>query len=305
MIGKTRFSGHVARLLLLFCTILAMTNSAAWGNSMGIVGKAKPVWSGIVTGSGMYEFGSTATLLATPNDGFSFDGWYDGWFEKKTKIHSDPVYSFTVTEPRATLEARFIPNTPSTFQITANAYMVVIATGGGLYEQGAPVTLEATPADLFDGWYENGEKVHSEAVYSFTATANRTLTALHRQDLGFYTRIVPVTVNAGFGGKVTDGSFYGNGVIELAYPTSGYTDTLLATPDLGYSFDGWYVNGVKVHEETVYCFHADEFSHQTLEARFTKDDKSGGGCSAGMGILFSLALTALFVLNPRFRATLK
>ena len=304
MTGKTRFSVRMARLLLLFCAILMMTNSEAWGDETGIVGKANPIWSGIVSGSGRYEFGTTATLLATPNDGFSFDGWYEGRHERKTKIHSEPVYSFTVTGPRVTLEARFIPNTPGICQITANAYMVVITTGGGLYEQGDTVTLEATPAKFFDGWYENGEKVHSETVYSFTATANRTLTALHQQDLDFATVIVPVTVNAGFGGKVTDGSFYGNGVIELSYPTSGYTDTLLASPKSGYTFDGWYVNGVKVHEETVFSFHADEYALQTLEARFTKDDSSGG-CNVGVGILFSLALGALFGLNPRFRATLK
>jgi len=84
-----------------------------------------------------------------------------------------------------------------------------------------------------------------------------------------------------------------------ANPTNG------TIPNSGYSFDGWYANGVKVHDETVYCFHADEYSHQTLEARFTIDDSGGGGCSADAGILFSLAFGALFGLNSRFRATLK
>ena len=303
MTGKTRYRERVASLLLLLCAILTMTNSAAWGDSMGIVGKAKPIWSGIVTGSGMHEWGATVTLTATPNAGFSFDGWYDGWFENKSKIHSDPVYSFTVTEPRVDLEARFIPNTPGIRQITTNAYRAVVATGGGLYEQGATVTLTAAPANDFEGWYENGELVHSEAVYSFTATANRTLTALHQRGLGFFTRIVPITVNAGIGGKVTDGSFYSNGAIELYYPTSGYSETLMATPNSGYSFDGWYVDGVKVHEESVYSFLPDVYSNQTLEARFTKD--RSGGCNIGVGMLCAFALTALFGLNRRFRATLK
>ena len=53
-------------------------------------------------------------------------------------------------------------------------------SGGGTYNAGATVTLKATPNSnySFDGWYEDGIKiVNAGAVYTFTASSNRTLEA--------------------------------------------------------------------------------------------------------------------------------
>lgn len=57
---------------------------------------------GSATGGGVYNNGSTATVTATSNTGYKFDGWYkDG-----NRIYSGTQYSFRVTED-ITLEARF------------------------------------------------------------------------------------------------------------------------------------------------------------------------------------------------------
>lgn len=53
-------------------------------------------------------------------------------------------------------------------------------TGAGQYQEGATVTLVATAGDgyKFSGWQEGGQTVSTGAAYTFTATADRTLTAL-------------------------------------------------------------------------------------------------------------------------------
>lgn len=73
--------------------------------------------SGTVTGAGGYTSGETATLKATPNSGYRFDGWYN---ESGTRVSTNATYSFTVTQNQ-NFTAKFVkdtvivpgPNTPS------------------------------------------------------------------------------------------------------------------------------------------------------------------------------------------------
>ncbi len=69
--------------------------------------------------------------------------------------------------------------TPEKVEITVDSTEGGTVTGAGEYEFGASVTLTATPADgyVFEGWYENGELVSSSKVLTFTAQADRQLTA--------------------------------------------------------------------------------------------------------------------------------
>ena len=59
-------------------------------------------YGGTVSGNGNFKLGESATVRATADTGYSFDGWYDG----NTKVSSDAVYTFTVTDNR-TLKAIF------------------------------------------------------------------------------------------------------------------------------------------------------------------------------------------------------
>ena len=60
---------------------------------------------GTATGGGTYEANAPVTLTATPNAGYSFDGWY----ESNIKVSGDLVYAFPATADRA-LQARFTNN---------------------------------------------------------------------------------------------------------------------------------------------------------------------------------------------------
>ena len=69
---------------------------------------------------------------------------------------------------------------PDKYQITATAEENGSVTGGGEYEEGTLVTLTAVADNgyVFEGWYENGERIeNAEANYLFIAAEGRTLEA--------------------------------------------------------------------------------------------------------------------------------
>lgn len=93
-------------------------------------------------------------------------------------VSTDSTYTFTVTGNRsltAVFEA-IIPTYTITATISPDGSGTV--TGAGQYQEGATVTLVATPADgyEFSGWQEGGQTVSTNTTYSFTATEDREFT---------------------------------------------------------------------------------------------------------------------------------
>lgn len=70
--------------------------------SYTVTANANPSEGGTVSGGGDYYKGDTATVTATPKNGWKFTGWFDG----NNIVSSSASYSFTVTE-NVTLSARF------------------------------------------------------------------------------------------------------------------------------------------------------------------------------------------------------
>ena len=62
-----------------------------------------PANGGTVTGGGSFQPNASVTLRATPNTGWTFDGW----FESATRVSTNITFTFAATENR-TLEARFV-----------------------------------------------------------------------------------------------------------------------------------------------------------------------------------------------------
>jgi len=134
-----------------------------------------PPGSGVTSGDGVYDNGSSCTLTATPNLGYAFKGWYNVW---ETICYStQPEYTFTVTQDK-TLTAKFIP---ANYTITLNASPTAggSISGDGTYPSGSVVTVSAhaNSGYRFNGWVENGEVVSMGTSYMFSATADRNLTA--------------------------------------------------------------------------------------------------------------------------------
>jgi|GEM_PF-4196989 len=200
---------------------------------------------GFATDGGIYNRDEIVTLTAMPHFGYVFSGW----FEAGVKIpDAEAVYKFSADKHR-TLEARFLP----AYTINVTAGIGGTATGGSTYKRGEKVTLTAKPDSgyVFDGWYEDGEKIpYAEAVYEFVATNLRTIEA----------RFLPacsITVTAGAGGTATGGGTY----------KPGENVTLTAKPDSGYVFSGWYEDG-KIIPETGAVYEFSASNHRTIEARF-------------------------------------
>lgn len=134
-----------------------------------------PAAGGSVSGAGSYEEGAQCTLIATPNDGYRFAGWYEG----STQVSANATLSFTVAMNRI-LEARFEESTAVVITLTSDHPNVTTQTGAGEYERGQQVTINSTTTDSnleFDGWYNGSTKVSQQQQYTFTAQSSMTLQA--------------------------------------------------------------------------------------------------------------------------------
>ena len=205
-----------------------------------ITATANPTNGGTVSGGGTYAQGSTCTLHATPNSGYSFVKWT----RNGTQVSTNPNYSFTVTG-NASYVAHFQQNTTNyTITATASPSNAGTITGAGSYASGSTCTLRATPNSgyTFVNWLENGTSVSTNATYSFTVTGNRNLIAVFDVAPTNYT--ITATANPSNGGSVSGGGTY----------ASGSTCTLRATANSGYQFVNWTKNGTQVSTNPDYSF---------------------------------------------------
>lgn len=142
------------------------------------------------------------------------------------------------------------------------------ATGNGRFEAGQNATLRATPSEgaSFVGWKRgnaSGELLSSANPYTFPVTENITVCAVFQ---GGSTQNYTIQASAS---PVAGGSVNGAGSYA-----AGAQCTLVASAALGYTFDGWYLNGSKVSSNASYSFTVN--GNATYEARFTSDQPQGG-----------------------------
>lgn len=132
---------------------------------------------GTVSGGGRKVVGTSVTVVATPAEGYKFDGWY----ENDTLVSNNASYTFTASVAR-NLVARFAESHDVVIQATCNVdSSLATVTGGGTYQVGDTVTLQSTKAAgaqlVFNGWWEGSSLVSNNNPYTFTAEASRTLVA--------------------------------------------------------------------------------------------------------------------------------
>lgn len=197
---------------------------------------------GSVAGAGRYLNGAPVTVSVTVGEGFVFTGW----MENGTVVSVEETYTFIASQSR-NLIAELAKLYTITGLISPDGSGSV--QGGGVYREGASVTLSALPNEdyRFLAWMEDGEQVSEDAVYTFTASSDRVLTALF-EEIPIY--LISVIADPEGGGAVSGGGRY----------REGASVTLTRTLNEGYRFLGWYdaSDGTLLGEDESYTFTAEK-----------------------------------------------
>ncbi len=177
-----------------------------------------PAEGGTVTGGGIYDYGSTATLTAIPNEGYVFLFWND-------YSGANPRY-ITVTG-NATYTATFMQSGTPTYTVTvlSNNVLLGSVTGGGEYPQGTTIEISAIPSAVatFTGWDDGNTDNPRQVVVDH----DMTFTALF--EIAQETYEIDVVSGDPLLGRV-----YGGGTFA-----ANTTITIGATPYAGNYFTGW------------------------------------------------------------------
>ena len=208
---------------------------------------ASPQNAGNVSGGGNYTSGQTATIHATPFEGYRF--YY--WTENSSVVSTDKDYSFTVTSNRY-----FVAN----FDVLQYYILVNISpsnggtvNGSGRYRHNQTVNLVATPSNgyVFINWTEGNNIVSMNQTYQFVATSNRNITA----NFGIRQQVTTIS------NPTNSGILTGSGTYE-----QGEKVIVTATPTLGYYFLYWTENNSIISTVTSYEFTIE--SSRNLVANF-------------------------------------
>lgn len=188
-----------------------------------VVSTSLPIAGGNTIGTGTFNQGSSVTLTATPNAGYSFLNWT----ENGTIVSTSSSYQLTMAGNKA-LVANFTLSLVVT--LSSNPSVGGVTTGAGSFTPGASATVTATPNSgyTFENWTEGTNIVSTEATYTSSLNVSRTLVANFVLTAGN-----TFTLNA----IANNGTIIKNPL--LASYNSGAPVQLTATPNSGYVFSSW------------------------------------------------------------------
>lgn len=213
---------------------------------------AMPGEGGSVSGAGTYSIGSSVYVSASASSSYVFDYWEN---EEGDTVSTDRVFYLTKGNGAETLTAhfRFVPGSPSEpdlpsttlyYRLTSQTSTGGSVSGGGRYQMGTQVTVNAYPETgfYFTQWTDkDGNVVSTSSSYRYTMQDySDTLTAHFQFDPSSPSEPSDpilrktVTVSCGEGGY-----YYGNTGRIL----QGNSITLTAHTNTSYDFVGWYLNG--------------------------------------------------------------
>ena len=182
--------------------------------------------------------GDEVTVTAAPKAGYAFAGWFLG--DSEEPVSMEPEYTFVVMEGKK-LTAKF---EKKKFQVSLTAEDGGTASCDveeAVYEDSVTVTAAPKTGYDFAGWFleDSEEPVSMEPEYTFSVTGETKLTAR------FAKKKFKVSVTAKYGGTVSCS------VTEASYQDPV---TVVAEPNNGYVFAGWYEGSVRVSKEMTYTF---------------------------------------------------
>ena len=174
-------------------------------NSYEVTATANPIEGGTISGTGSYDHGTTASLTASANEGYTFTNWT----KNGVSVSTNATYSFTVTQATA-LVANFTINS---YDVTATANPT----------EGGTVTVGARNRDDLVYDFENGW----QGWTTFQGSTTSPHSWMHNTEYTAYdsngNQIVPECHNS------TSGMMLSESYISAS--TSGGSDATAVTPD--------------------------------------------------------------------------
>lgn len=211
-----------------------------------------PSGSGVVTGAGTYDSGTSIQIEAIANTGYSFVRWSDNVYTNPRSVLVNSSQSFT-----AIFQQQDTPLTQYTISTSVSPSGSGSVSGGGTYDSGSTITLTATPNNgyIFSRW-SDGVTNSSRSV---NVTGNMSFTAefiLDSSSVETYT--INTSVSPSGSGTVSGGGIY----------EYGDTVTLTANANSGYVFASWS-DGLTQNPRNIQVT-----SNLNLIAYFTEDVSS-------------------------------
>lgn len=138
--------------------------------------------------------------------------------------------TITATVDGKSAECSVTVNAAQTYTVTLEANGGTVS-GGGTFKEGSDVTVTANANSgyRFVRWEENGAQVSTDREYTFTLTADRTLTAVFTRVITYYTLTFETN-----GGSPID-------AVRRAFGTTVNLSGYLPVRE-GYEFGGWYAD---------------------------------------------------------------
>ena len=235
---------------------------------------SNPAVGGTTSGGGPFNSGSSVTVTATANAGYTFTNWT----ENGIVLTSSISYQFPISGNR-TLVANFSAVPPTQYTVTLSSIPLAGGTtsGSGPFNSGSSVTVTATAnaGYTFTNWTENGIVLTSSISYQFTISGNRTLVAN-------FTSVIPAQYTVTLLSiPLAGGTTSGSGTFN-----SGSSVTVTATANSGYTFTNWTKNGIAVSTNASYTFTIS--GNTTLVANFNSTPTGPAGVDLGSAGNFAI-----------------
>jgi len=206
-------------------------------------------------GSHWYDEDSDVSVDAIPDSGWMLDHWLlDG-----VDVGSADPYTVTMDDDHA-LTAVFVRIQHELTISVVGSGTTSPAPGSHMYNEGSDVSVDAQPAAgwMLDHWLLDGVDVGSADPYTVTMDDDHALTAV-------FTEIVGVTYDLTI---AVDGSGSTDPAVGVHTYSEGSDVPVTATPDSGWAFDHWLLDGVDVGSADPYTVTMDD--DHALTAVFTE-----------------------------------
>lgn len=229
-------------------------------------------WGDYYTGSKIYSDivdGTTISVEALADKGYHFKRWKDSGAPSTASRD-------IVMDNNKSIEAEFELDAPNQFQVTYEAIPNGSATmeGAGTYDDGdtCRIKVNVSPGYTLNKVLVDGVKItlNSNNQYSFVVEKNIKVTI----ECDFIPEPTHYTLTV----KTEDEGIVQGGVginkesnlgVETAEFEDGTVATIHATAAEGYSFGGWWKDGVKVSDDVTLSVTVD--ANKTYIAKFTQD----------------------------------